>query len=85
MPPLLRRGSSEGDCSAAQALLMNVFITGLNQLCDVAIDRVNKPDLVVASGELRFAHGAIIVAASGAAALRWGLDAAVGSPAPDGP
>eukprot|EP00629_Pelagomonadales_sp_RCC1024_P004044 CAMPEP_0119259920 /NCGR_PEP_ID=MMETSP1329-20130426/548_1 /TAXON_ID=114041 /ORGANISM="Genus nov. species nov., Strain RCC1024" /LENGTH=277 /DNA_ID=CAMNT_0007259329 /DNA_START=76 /DNA_END=906 /DNA_ORIENTATION=+ len=34
------------------ALLMNVFITGLNQLCDIDIDRVNKPHLPVASGEL---------------------------------
>jgi homogentisate phytyltransferase / homogentisate geranylgeranyltransferase len=34
------------------ALLMNVYIVGLNQLCDIEIDRVNKPDLPLAAGDL---------------------------------
>ncbi len=34
------------------ALLMNVCIVGLNQLYDVEIDRVNKPYLPLASGEM---------------------------------
>ncbi len=34
------------------ALLMNIAIVGLNQLTDVEIDRVNKPYLPLASGEL---------------------------------
>ena len=34
------------------ALLMNVSIVGLNQLYDVEIDKVNKPYLPLASGEM---------------------------------
>ena len=34
------------------ALLMNVCIVGLNQLYDVEIDKVNKPYLPLASGEM---------------------------------
>jgi len=34
------------------ALLMNIYIVGLNQLCDIPVDRVNKPYLPLASGEL---------------------------------
>lgn len=36
----------------ASALLMNVCIVGLNQLYDVEIDKVNKPYLPLASGEM---------------------------------
>ena len=35
------------------ALLMNLFITGLNQITDVEIDKINKPDLPIAAGDLR--------------------------------
>lgn len=34
------------------ALLMNLFITGLNQITDVEIDKINKPDLPIAAGIL---------------------------------
>ena len=34
------------------ALLMNVCIVGLNQLYDVEIDKINKPYLPLASGEM---------------------------------
>jgi homogentisate phytyltransferase / homogentisate geranylgeranyltransferase len=34
------------------ALLMNLYITGLNQITDVDIDRINKPDLPIAAGIL---------------------------------
>lgn len=63
----------------APAMLVNVFITGLNQLCDVDIDRVNKPHLPVASGDLSRREGAGICAAClvGAGAMA----AMVGSPA----
>ncbi len=44
------------------ALLMNVYITGLNQLLDIEIDRVNKPDLPLASGELSPLAGSLLVA-----------------------
>jgi homogentisate phytyltransferase / homogentisate geranylgeranyltransferase len=34
------------------ALLMNLYITGLNQVTDVAIDKINKPNLPIAAGLL---------------------------------
>lgn len=34
------------------ALLMNLYITGLNQITDVEIDKINKPDLPMAAGDL---------------------------------
>ncbi len=43
---------------------VNVAIVGLNQLEDVEIDRVNKPYLPVASGELSVAAGRRIVVAA---------------------
>lgn len=33
-------------------LCSNFFIVGINQVYDIEIDRINKPDLVLASGEL---------------------------------
>lgn len=41
-------------------LCCNVFITGLNQWSDVDIDKVNKPHLPIASGELKREHALII-------------------------
>ena len=35
------------------ALLMNLYITGLNQITDVEIDRINKPQLPIAAGLLK--------------------------------
>ena len=46
-------------------LLGNVYIVGLNQLYDVEIDRVNKPDLPLASGRLSIAQGKWIVGITG--------------------
>lgn len=34
------------------ALLTNIYITGLNQIIDVDIDRINKPYLPIASGQM---------------------------------
>jgi homogentisate phytyltransferase / homogentisate geranylgeranyltransferase len=34
------------------SLLMNLYITGLNQITDVEIDKINKPDLPMAAGIL---------------------------------
>lgn len=34
------------------SLLMNLYITGLNQITDIEIDKVNKPDLPIAAGIL---------------------------------
>ena len=55
------------------ALLMNLYITGLNQLLDIDIDKVNKPMLPLAAGELTPLAGSVIVGASlgGALALGW--------------
>ncbi|KAK9683536.1 hypothetical protein RND81_10G148700 [Saponaria officinalis] len=42
-------------------ILMNIYVVGLNQLFDVEIDKVNKPDLPLASGEFTMGVGLIIV------------------------
>ena len=42
-------------------LAANIYITGLNQLTDVAIDRINKPYLPLASGAYSMATGRSIV------------------------
>jgi homogentisate phytyltransferase / homogentisate geranylgeranyltransferase len=47
----------------------NIYIVGLNQLCDVEIDRVNKPHLPLASGEFSQSQGQWIVGITGLAAL----------------
>ncbi len=49
----------------AAALAVNVFIVGVNQLTDVDIDRINKPQLPLAAGELTENQGRAIVAAAG--------------------
>jgi homogentisate phytyltransferase/homogentisate geranylgeranyltransferase len=51
------------------ALAANVFIVGLNQLTDVAIDRINKPQLPLASGRFSLRQGRAIVGGMGVAAL----------------
>jgi len=47
----------------------NIYIVGLNQLCDVEIDRINKPDLPLASGEFTTQQGQLIVIVTGILAL----------------
>jgi homogentisate phytyltransferase/homogentisate geranylgeranyltransferase len=47
----------------------NVYIVGLNQLEDVAIDRINKPHLPLASGEFSRWQGQAIVAITGILAI----------------
>lgn len=47
----------------------NVYIVGLNQLEDVAIDRINKPHLPLASGDFSRRQAIAIVAACGLLAL----------------
>ena len=58
--------------AVAPALLMNVCIVGYNQLCDVAIDKVNKPLLPVASGEFSVGFASAIVVLSGGLSLLLG-------------
>jgi homogentisate phytyltransferase / homogentisate geranylgeranyltransferase len=55
----------------------NLYIVGLNQLYDVEIDRVNKPDLPLASGQFSLATGRWIVGLAGL--LSIGLAALGGS------
>lgn len=59
------------------ALFMNIYIVGLNQLFDVEIDKVNKPNLPLASGEYSFTTGIAIV--STFAAMSFGVAWVVGS------
>lgn len=74
--PMLQRVGDQGALAATAllqalvpALLMNICIVGLNQLYDVEIDRVNKPYLPLASGELSVQQGRWIVGVTGAARL----------------
>ena len=47
----------------------NIYITGLNQLEDVAIDKINKPHLPIAAGEFSLQIGKSIVAICGIISL----------------
>ena len=51
------------------ALCANVFVTGLNQLADIEVDKLNKPHLPLASGAMTTAEARQIVAAAGTVAL----------------
>ncbi len=42
------------------ALFCNIFITGYNQVVDVALDKINKPNLPIASGALTLQQGKLI-------------------------
>ncbi|KAL2326933.1 hypothetical protein Fmac_020360 [Flemingia macrophylla] len=43
-------------------MFMEFYINGVNQLCDIEIDKINKPYLPFASGEISFRNGVIVVA-----------------------
>ncbi|XP_021738290.1 homogentisate geranylgeranyltransferase, chloroplastic-like [Chenopodium quinoa] len=43
------------------SIMMNIYVVGLNQLFDLQVDKVNKPDLPLASGEFTMEAGSIIV------------------------
>lgn len=53
----------------AACLCGNVYIVGLNQLCDVGIDRINKPHLPLAAREFSQQQGQWIVGITGILAL----------------
>jgi homogentisate phytyltransferase/homogentisate geranylgeranyltransferase len=55
------------------ALLMNLYITGLNQVTDVEIDKINKPDLPIAAGDLSLRNGIITVVISLLLSLGMGI------------
>lgn len=51
------------------ALACNVYITGLNQLQDIEIDKINKPWLPIASGKLSVKQARVIIILCGIIAL----------------
>lgn len=71
--------SSATLAAAAWALLpslcMNVYIVGLNQVYDVDIDRINKPNLPIPAGRLSLRAATQVVAASLALSLLTGVAA----------
>jgi homogentisate phytyltransferase/homogentisate geranylgeranyltransferase len=69
------RGSGAGDLLATlvAALAVNVAIVGVNQLTDVEIDRVNKPFLPIAAGDLSLQGARAIVLACTALPLAMAL------------
>lgn len=77
----LDTGADPGGADLLTALVgglaVNVYIVGLNQLTDVALDRVNKPWLPLAAGTLSRESARLVVAAALALALAAG---ALGGP-----
>ena len=61
------------------ALLINIYITGLNQITDVEIDRINKPDLPLASGGLSVRQAQWVVGACLVGGLALGFHPACSS------
>lgn len=57
----------------APSLLMNLYITGLNQITDVEIDKINKPKLPIAAGDLSPKAANIIVTISLILSLAMGM------------
>ncbi|OVA01358.1 UbiA prenyltransferase family [Macleaya cordata] len=55
------------------AILMNIYVVGLNQLFDVEIDKVNKPDLPLASGDFSMGMGVAIVSTFSFMSFAMGL------------
>jgi homogentisate phytyltransferase / homogentisate geranylgeranyltransferase len=68
-------GTGVGDlaCTLLAGLTVNVAIVGVNQITDVEIDRVNKPALPIAAGDLPLAGAWRIVAACTAIPLALAL------------
>ena len=54
------------------SLLINLYITGLNQLYDIELDRVNKPTLPLAAGDMSPVVGAAVVLSSLVSGLALG-------------
>ena len=54
------------------ACLMNLYITGLNQITDVEIDKVNKPYLPIAAGMLSMRNAIVTVVVSLIVSLAMG-------------
>jgi homogentisate phytyltransferase/homogentisate geranylgeranyltransferase len=68
-----RRGAWDALATLIAGLAVNVAIVGVNQLTDVEIDRINKPRLPIAAGDLSPAAATRIVAACTALPLLMGI------------
>lgn len=55
------------------SLLMNLYITGLNQITDVEIDKINKPSLPIAAGDLSPRSATLVVLLALVASLGLGV------------
>lgn len=55
------------------ALAANLYIVGLNQVVDLEVDRLNKPELPLPSGALGMRAAQVVVAGAGLVALGLGL------------
>ena len=74
LPPLIGNNVLIGWLIAWIACLCgNVYIVGLNQVEDIAIDRINKPDLPIASGEFTKSHAQRLVLITGGIAIALAL------------
>ncbi|KAH9685630.1 homogentisate phytyltransferase 1 [Citrus sinensis] len=60
-------------------ILMNVFLCAINQICDVEIDKINKPYLPLASGDLSM--GTAIAICVGCTLMSLAMGVMSGSPA----
>ncbi|HEV3378052.1 MAG TPA: homogentisate phytyltransferase [Thermoleophilaceae bacterium] len=69
--PAVALGDGLGDLALTllAGVLVNVYIVGLNQIEDVEIDRVNKPRLPIAAGDLTIGGAWRVVAGSGMVVL----------------
>jgi homogentisate phytyltransferase/homogentisate geranylgeranyltransferase len=61
----LAHGIGDLACTLLAGLCVNVYIVGVNQLEDIEIDRVNKPFLPLAAGDMTVATGRRVVAICG--------------------
>ncbi len=68
-----RTGAGDLACTVLAGLTVNVAIVGVNQITDVEIDRVNKPTLPIAAGDLSLRAAWRIVAACTAIPLALAL------------
>ncbi|KAF6141152.1 hypothetical protein GIB67_006597, partial [Kingdonia uniflora] len=59
--------------TASPLLLIHIFGVGINELYDVEIDKINKPYLPLASGEISTEVGIVIVAISAILSIGIGL------------
>ena len=57
-------GAGDLVATLVAGLAVNVYIVGINQITDVEIDRVNKPYLPIAAGDLSVERATLIVAAA---------------------